>query len=178
VRVTGRETALAFVTITVALFGGTFLMARSRFSQWQELRAKQDRLEREIRADRELISRRDEWEAEFAQVRQLLPAQPPDRKMDIFWLTVIDRLAAKHDVKITKIEASDEERLGDVYELPIECKTWEASLDSIVRFLFDLQSQGAMLDIRQLFVRSKDGGKLRGRLTLFCAYRREENATE
>jgi hypothetical protein len=60
--------------------------------------------------------------------------------------------------------------------LPIECREWEASLDALVRFLFELQSEGAMLDIRQLLIKPRGQGILRGRFTLYCAYARAGDA--
>jgi hypothetical protein len=60
-----------------------------------------------------------------------------------------------------------------VYELAIDCREWEATLDPLVRFLFDLQSEGAMFDVRQLMIKPKGKGVLRGRFALYCAYTRE-----
>ena len=63
--------------------------------------------------------------------------------------------------------------MGDVFELPIEVRDWEGSLEALVGFLFELQSQGAMLDIRHLVMKPNEKKVLRGRFVLYCAYTRE-----
>ena len=87
-----------------------------------------------------------------------------------------DRLC---DERILKRQVGEEEKHGDVYELPIDCRDWEATLDSLTHFLFDLQAENAMLDVRQLLIRpNKDASKLRGRFLLNCAYTRGPGTEE
>ena len=71
-----------------------------------------------------------------------------------------------------------EKPVGDVFEIAIECKEWEGSLDALVHFLYDLESAGVMLDMRQMFMRPHptNRGLLRGTFTLHCAYMREKPA--
>ena len=63
----------------------------------------------------------------------------------------------------------------------VECKEWEGSLESLVKFLYAVHAEGAMLDVRKLFIRpgSSAAGKaatgLRGSFTLFCAYLRSDS---
>jgi hypothetical protein len=55
-------------------------------------------------------------------------------------------------------------------------------LDAIVKFLYDLQSQGAMMDVRKLMMKphgvAPQGGYLmKGRFSLTCAYTKEGVST-
>jgi hypothetical protein len=86
----------------------------------------------------------------------------------------MDGLASRNGVKIITRQVGEEEQAGEIYELPIECKDLEGTLQGLVRFLFDLQNEDAMLDIRQFYVKPKGKGDvlLRGRFTLYCAYTR------
>lgn len=164
---------LVLVTLAAFLFGGTALLARQRVEDWKALRREQALMREEIVLDQRLLETREKWDADFAALRQHIPQYPADKKMDIHWLSVMDGLASEHGVRITRRQVGDEQRAGDIYELPIEVRDWESSLDSLVRFLFELQKQGAMLDIRQLSIKPNEQKVLRGRFLLHCAYTRE-----
>jgi len=85
----------------------------------------------------------------------------------------MDSVATRNGFTIARRQTGKEAEVGDVYELPIDCKDWEGSLESLVKFLYDLNREGAMLDVRQLYVRpSNKPGYLKGTFTLYCAYMR------
>jgi len=69
--------------------------------------------------------------------------------------------------------------VGDVYEMAIDCKEWDGTLDALVHFLYGLESAGVMLDMRQMFIRPSpvDHSHLKGSFVLYCAYMREGPAT-
>jgi len=177
-RFSSREVVLAVVAFAAALFGVTALLARPRLDEWKELRARQRAVVQEIGADRSLLQESEKWAALLAEKSELLPQHPPDKEVDVYWLSVMDLLALKNGLSITKRQVGEEKKHGDIYELPIECKEWGGRLDALVHFLFELQSEGAMLDVRQLQIRPTDKGLLRGRFTLYCAYTRGAEAEE
>jgi hypothetical protein len=148
------------------------MVVRPQFERWKELRAQQAEMRHLTETDRRLVGERGKSEKRFEELSRNLPAFAPDKKMDVHWLSVMDDLAAKHNVQISKRQAGEEKKIGDVYELSIECLAWEASLDALIHFLFDLQASGAMLDVRQLLIKPKSPGLLGGRFSLSCAYTR------
>ena len=160
-------------TGAVALFGLTVLFARPKFDELKDIGRRQDAAMRDIEQDMQLVERRAQWEKELADLSRRLPVHPADKQMDTYWLAVMDDVAVKHGVKITKRQAGAEKKNGHLYELPIDCKEWEADLSSIIHFLFDLQEEGDMIDVQQLYIRPREGGLLRGRFNLNCAYTRE-----
>ncbi|NQT92453.1 MAG: hypothetical protein HQ559_06810, partial [Lentisphaerae bacterium] len=168
-KVSRRESALVLVTLTVGLLGGTAMLARPRLDRLKQIRAEQESVKGEIRRDRELVSERKKWIGELDELSKALPLYPPDKKMDVYWLAYMDKAAAKHGVRIKRRKAGKEKSEGDFYELPIEVEHdgWEGNLESLVRFLFDLHSQGAMLDIRQLLIKPRKDGVLEGRFSLY-----------
>jgi hypothetical protein len=87
-------------------------------------------------------------------------------------------VASEKKLAITRRQTGKEEEVGDVYELPIECKNWEGTLDSMVGFLYGLREEGAMLDVRQIYIRPAAPGYLKGTFTLYCAYMRGEVVEE
>ena len=168
-----REMLLTLATGTVVLFGVSFMLAGPKIAAWKQLRTEQARVAEDLRKAKSLVAKREFWQKQFDELSGQLPQLPAGRKVDVHWLSTMDRVAAKNTVSILRRDAGEEKKAGDVYELAVECRDWEASLDNLVRFLYDLQSEGSMFDVRQLFVKPKDQGTLRGRFTLYCAYTRE-----
>jgi hypothetical protein len=173
--VSQRETMLLLLAAAAAIYGGTYFMLRNKVDQAADLGLKRQQLQAEITQSRRLIDSRARWEQEYRQISTNLPVFPADKKMEIHWLSLMDETASRHGVSILKRQNEPEQQNGEVYEMPIECRDWEAPLDGFVRFLFDLQSQGAMLNIRQLTIKPKEDKALRGRFQLYCAYIREGN---
>ena len=173
-KISSREFVLILIAGTAILFGGFAILAKPKIDEWKELREKQTILIREIKRNQAIVNQKDNLATQFEELSQKLPLYPLDKKMDIYWLSIMDSLASKSGVIISKRQAGKEKQEGDVYELPIECREWTADLDSLTHFLFDLQSKGAMLDVRQLLVKPKARGLLRGRFSLYCAYTRSD----
>jgi Tfp pilus assembly protein PilO len=173
-KISQRETALLFATLAAMVIALTLLAARRRVDEWKELRLRQEDIRRQIRQDKQLVDQRDRWAAELSELSRLLPVYPADRNVDVLWMSKMDQLAAKHGLRISKRQPLQEKREGDIYELPIEVphEGWEGTLDALVHFLFDLQSEGAMLDIRQLVIKPEAEDRLKGRFVLYCAYTR------
>ena len=171
-KVTARELILLVITLGVALFGVTALLSRAKIDEWKAVRREQAEVRDEIAEDQRLLTTRDQWAEKFESLKTFLPQFPAEQKMDVHWLALMDQLAAQHGVRITKRQVGEEKPMGDVVELPIEVRDWEGSLDAITHFLFDLQAQGAMLDVRQILMKPNEQKVLRGRFLLYCAYTR------
>ena len=169
-----REIVMAMATGTVILFGLSALLAKAKIDEWKDILKKQEGLSLQIKNNNKTIADRPIWQKKLNDLQKVLPEYPVDKKMDIQWLSAMDELASKHGIKILKRQAGEEKIVGDVYELPVECKEWEGNLNSLVHFLFDLQNQGAMLDIRQLQIKPKSGDLLRGYFSLYCAYAKQK----
>ena len=178
---TRRELMLAMVTLFAIAFGVLGMQARTRLDLMGEKSEQVAKLRRLRDAERELISMGAAWRARYDAVREQMPVFEQDRRVDIFWLTRMDTLAEKFGVNIIRRQVGSETLVGDVYEFPIECREWDGTLDAITRFLHALQSEGAMLDIRDILIRPHPSvaGRLRGTFSLYCAFMRgvvEEDA--
>lgn len=176
-KVSERELTLAAAALVIALFGVTGMVARSRLEAWAAARTRTRALSRAIAEEHALIAQREAWEARYAAVADQMPVFRPDRKVETYWLDLMDSVALKNKLQIRRRQAGAEQTVGDVYELPIECRDWAGSESSLAHFLYDLQSEGAMLDVRQLSIKPEaSSGLLRGRFTLYCAYLRADAA--
>jgi hypothetical protein len=172
VKISSRELILMLLTGGAALFGGTAILGRSRFELIKKLSEDQFKVRQEIDRSDRMIQSREHWTKLFEELGRKLPQFPSDKNMSVHWLTLMDEVASRHDVKISKRQVGEEKKFGDVYELPIEIKEWEGKQESVFRFMIDLQKEGVMLDLRQLYIKRKDDRSLTGRFTLYCAYMR------
>lgn len=170
-----HEQNLAVATAFVVAFGLLGLKLRDGLDGWRESLSRLDALRRQRAEARELIDAGPQWRAQYEKVRSEMPVFEPGRQVDTYWMSEMDRLAREHSVSITRRQVGRETLVGDVYEFSTECQ-WEAPLDAFVRFLHAMQSAGAMLDVRELVIRTQDRKKgfLRGNFTLHCAYMRGE----
>ena len=174
----GREKAIASITLVVLLYGVLGLMASSRLEAWRLKRLEYARISSELEQQRKLITQRQLWQKNYAAVRDLMKIFPADKQVDTYWLGVMDDAAAGNKLNILKRQVGGEQLVGDVYELAIDCKDWEGTLDALVHFLYSLESTGVMLDMRQMFIRPNpaDHAHLKGSFVLYCAYMRERPA--
>ena len=168
-----RETVLMLVTMTVILFAVPAFLARPKWNEWKRIKEEQKDIRWAIERYQRDVAEREKVLKELDSLGQMLQEFPANQEMDVHWLAIMRGAAAKNNLTIMKSTPGDEKRVGRVYELPIEC-TWEGSDAALTRFLFDLQSKGAMMDVRQLLAKPKSASSLRGRLSLSCAYRKKE----
>lgn len=173
-----REAMLALATATVALFAVSYMAAKPKIERLKEVQQEQADVREQIRRDKETISEKGKWNKKYEGLRKMLPTLPSGRNTDVHWLELMDNIASKNDIKISKRQAGEEKKLGEVYELPIDCKEWEGSLNSMAHFLFDMQNEGAMLDVRELRVKPQGKDVLRGSFILYCAYMKESRTTK
>lgn len=168
-----REMVLMAVTGLAALFGFSSMAVRPGLEEWRQLRIERDRIEASIAENRELVADEALWSDRLEGVRHRMPTVAPDARMDVHWLGFVERLAARHGLRILRLQAGRERVSGDIYELPIEINDSEGTLEAFVHFLFELEGEGAMIDVRYLRLRPKDDTIRTGRISLLCAYTRE-----
>ena len=178
---TPREIVLSLVTGGMVLVGVTAVVGRSHIDDWRVLRTQRKNVEQLVVRQKRLIANRATKEEELTRLSKMLPHYAGDKKLRVHWLSVMNQKASKNGVTIIKHQPGKEQRDGDVYLLPIQCTQWKGSLEGIVGFLFDLQKEGAMLDVQELRInrpkrrRSKEWA-LTGRFILHCAYTRESRS--
>ena len=166
---------LILFAITVAL-GSLGIWYPKAKKQWTAKHAEWQRQEMRLQRERAIIALRPEIEARYADLRDRMPIFPEGKSVDTYWLPIMDNTAAANNVNIAQRAIGGEENLGDVTELTLECRDWEGRLDSLVWFLYDLETRkDAMMDVRALTIKpnAKKPGILQGSFTLNCAYMRQ-----
>jgi len=156
VKLKPRETILLVVTALAALYGLTSLMAGRYIEKWQELRATEHQLSRLVAAQEGLIEQTDRWTQELVALDGVLPHLEAGRQADVYWRNVVDNAAAQHKLDLLNVEDGDPKLQGGAYELPIDVRSWEGTLDALIHFLFALQRDGAMIDTQYLRIKSEE----------------------
>ena len=178
--VTSREKTMLLVAAVAVLYAIAALSYKGQAANWKKEEKTWKTAQKKAQEEKALIAASADWETRYAQMRGLMPVFPYDRDVDTYWLNMMDAAATRNGLFISRRQTGKETEVGDVYELPIDCKGWEGTLESLVKFLYDLQKEGAMLDVRQLFVQPLAGkpGYLKGTFTLTCAYMRGEESSK
>lgn len=168
----------------LAIGGMTLLYAASGFlwfkaltdkgSDWNKSQRAYTESVKKYQRERALIAKRAFWEDSYEEEREKMPMFPEGEKVGEHWLERMDEIANKNHMAISTRAAGKEEEVGDVYELPVEVKSWEGALESLVNFLYALEhAEEAMFDIKAIDIRtSSHKGYLKGQFTLTCAYMR------
>ena len=145
-------------------------------SAWTKARKTYDKARTEYQKREKLISQKQQWTDAYEAEKAQMPTFGVGKATDTTWLKKMDELALKHHILISNRQAGKEVEAGDVIELPIEVKSWEGSLEALVKFMHELENTSeGMFDIRAInFKPSSKKGYLKGSFTLTCAYMRED----
>ncbi len=175
--VSSREKNMLMIAVVAVLYAVGALCFKKQSANWKTEQRVCANAQKKLLEENALIAAKDEWAEKYEQMRNLMPVFPNDKDVDTHWLNIMDSAATRNGFTIARRQTSKEVEIGDVYELPIDCKDWEGTLESLVKFMYDLHKEGAMLDVRQLFIRpANKPGFLKGTFTLYCAYMRGKEA--
>ena len=173
-KISNREVVLGWSTMVVVLLAGTYWLVGPRIAEWKEINQKMGNLARSMQVTEHLIEQQPTWNMRLTELRKDLPQHPRSKEVTSELLKNLEQTARQHGLSLLRREPEEEESMGDnLYEVAIHC-TWEGNLDALVHFLYAIQMQGVILDIRQLTVTPLQGEneKLKGSFTVDCAYSR------
>lgn len=166
------EKALAGGVVMAAMYAGLILVLGDRLTPayWAKRNEARRLLVEQRNEQRALISQKEDLIRSYDGLRDMMPVFTTDNGVDTYWRDVISEIANRHGVSIS-CNPDNVENTRGACEMPFS-GTWSASLDSLVRFLYDLRATGAMLDIRKIVINpdSKNPGRLHGTFTLNCAF--------
>ncbi len=171
-----REKAILAILGVIALYAfAVILWFVSAESFWKKAAKAYDKAKRTYEAEVKLIGEKRKWVDAYENEKATMPTFESGKATDTTWRRKLDEIAARHNIVIASAQTGAEVEAGDVLELPIEVRSWEGSLEALVRFMHELENTNdGMFDITQLnFKPSSKRGYLRGSFTLNCAYMRE-----
>jgi hypothetical protein len=163
---------LGMVLLYAAAAASWFLYAEGA---WRKSAQRYAKAKADYEKERRIISERGRWAAAYEEEKSHIPTFEAGKATDTTWLKKMDDMALKHRILISQRQSGREVDAGEVLEQPIEVKSWEGSLEALVKFMYELEnSDEGMFDIKELNMKpSSKKGYLRGSFTLTCAYMRE-----
>lgn len=171
-----REKAVVAVVGVIALYAVAvltwFFYAEAA---WTKAAKSYDKARETYQREVKLIGEKRKWTEAYETEKAAMPTFEAGKATDTTWRRKLDEFAEKHHIAISSAQTGKETEAGDVLELPIEVRSWEGSLEALVRLMHELENTSdGMFDITQLNFRpSSKKGYLRGSFTLNCAYMRE-----
>ena len=172
-----REKALLAIIGVILLYAITVVLwFVSQEDAWKRAAKLYDRAKKTYESERKLIGERQKWNDAYEEEKAQMPTFAFGKSTDTTWLQKLDELAEKHHISISQRQPGKEIEKGDVLELVIEVRNWEGALESLVKFMHELENTSdGMFDVGYLnFKPSPKRGYLKGSFTLTCAYMREE----
>ncbi len=175
-----RDRMIIAIVVVVALYAlAAFLWFTGRGDAWSRARKAYDKEVATFEREKALIRDRDLWEERAETKRLRMPLVDEDEMPATRWERIIEGLAEKYHVSVGKgLKASQvEEDHGGVWEMPVEVKYDNTSLQRLVEFLYAVnKAEDAMMDVREIeiAVRGRNVGALNGKLVLTCAYLKGE----
>ena len=171
-----KEKAMMAVVAVVVLYAvavGVWLFSAE--SAWKRAAKAYGRECDRYEQEEKLIAEKRKWNDLYEREKAAMPTFEAGKATDTVWLRKVEDLARTNLVLITSIDSGKEVEAGDVLELPIEVKSWEGSLEALVKFMHALEnSTDGMFDIKEISLKpSQKKGYLKGSLSITCAYMRE-----
>jgi Tfp pilus assembly protein PilO len=173
VKISKRETILVLVTLTAVLFGLTYWLAGSRIETQKTIGEEKARLLRQIELHRRILAAQTNWNSRLTELQAQLPVYDSNISITAELLKEIKRTADQYQLDLVRTQPYREEQIGSLYELGVSC-SWRGELEALVRFLYELQTQGIRFDVRQINIQPDAGqeGILKGSMIIDCAYRK------
>jgi Tfp pilus assembly protein PilO len=155
-----RERVLLVTTITLLAGGGNFFLVSPLLKNWTTLSRGLVNQRRELAAMRSTVQRKSEWQREYDKLRHGLGKQTERFQQTSDVLKKIEEVGLASGVVISARRPLPVVE-HDVYrELPVQC-TVEAKAESLVKFLFALQTGSGLMSVEQIQVTQQPTGILR-----------------
>ena len=169
-----REIVLGISTAVVVLGALTWWMVEPRIEEWNSLGAKAGSLEMLVAKAERISARKPELMRRLDQIKALLPVHPEGLDLKPRMLQQVKQVADAQKVMLGSMRPKEEKITAQtgLSEQSIDC-TFEGGFADFIRFLYDIESQGPVMAIRQAGMRSdQQPGRLKGTLSVDFAYAR------
>lgn len=146
-----RERTLLFVTIGVVLVVLNYWLVVPLARNWRSVRGDLVNREAALLQVRETIGMGPQWQAELDKLRGQFSQKAVhfDDTTDV--LKKLEEVGQQAGVSFTARRPLPPENKGDYSVLPVTC-TIEANIESLVKFLFNIQTAAGFMSVEQLQV--------------------------
>jgi Tfp pilus assembly protein PilO len=144
-----RERTLLTITITAIVLGANYLLVAPLAGKWKSFGSTLATRRRELESRTETIKREPDWRQQLDQLRHNISEKSAQFEQTSDVLKKIDEVGGASGILIQSrrpMQAVDR----DVYrELPVQC-TFESTTESLVKFLYGLQSGAGLVSVEEL----------------------------
>ena len=172
-----RDRAILLAIVVLALYGLAAILWFMKFERdWTKSAKAYESAVKTYRKEAGLIAKRDDLQRQYEEEEEKIPVLAENELANATWMGRLGSLASECNVAVSRQNYGKEEQEGVLNKLEIDLE-WTASLQSLVKFLYTLETADhAMFDVRSLGISNsgKNTGYLKGKMTICCAYLREE----
>ena len=161
-KINKRERTLLVVTVILIFLGVNYFLLLPLARNWGGLGLRLKNERRELAAMKETIQRKPGWQAEYDKLKEGLGQRSERFQQTSDVLKRIEEVGSSSGILITARRPMPVVE-KDVYrELPVQC-TFEATTESLTKFLFALQTGSGLMSVEQISVspRPENPGILR-----------------
>lgn len=162
----------------LALIGGlglaafvTFWLVQGALDDLKKARTLEKSVSDKLRLTKKVLGKREDVAAQLEVMQRKLPRFGPDRDVTAEQMRTLDRIAQEQNFGLGQREPQAEGTNGIVREIVIH-SAWDSNLDALTHFLYALQTQDVIFDVRRLTVMPVQGvaDRLKGSLVINSAY--------
>jgi hypothetical protein len=172
-----RDRAILMSVIVLALYGLAAVLWFTKFQrEWTKSAKGYAESVKTYQREKNLIARRGSLEESYLEEEEKIPVLAENELANATWMSRLGTMAKDCNVSVSKQNYGKEEQEGVLNKLEIDLE-WTASLKSLVTFMHALETADhAMFDVRSIGISNsgKNTGYLKGKMTICCAYLREE----
>ena len=148
-KITKRERGMMVVVITAIVLGVNYLLIIPLMHSWHEDVSKFKSQQHVLAGMQSTIQHKNEWRKEYDELKRGLGQQTVQFQYASDVVKKIQAVAASSGVQINATRQMTEEDTGVYRVLPVQC-TIEATTESLVKFLFALQTGAGFMSVEQL----------------------------
>jgi hypothetical protein len=166
-----REMWLAIVGgLGMAIFV-TFWIVQDSLSDLKAASLAEKKVSDKLKATKKVLGKGPEVASQLEVLQRRLPRYGPDRDVTAEQMRTLDRIAQEQSFGLGQREPQAEGTNGVVREIVIHT-AWNSNLDALTHFLYALQTQDVIFDVRRLTVIPIQGSadNLKGSLVINSAY--------
>jgi Tfp pilus assembly protein PilO len=148
-----RERTLLILTVVFVVVGLNYLLVAPLWGRWETLGRDLSKQRRELQAIKETIARKPTWQARYDDLRHdLKQSQQYDTISDV--LKKLDEVSGNAGVLMQSKQSLKATETDVSREWPVSCR-FEATIESLVKFLHGLQTGSGFMTVESLQVTSK-----------------------
>jgi len=149
-----RERILVGVTVAVVVLGGTYLLFTPLRTRSKKLGDEIGNQRRTLEAMKATLERAPEWQKQYEDLQKKVGRQGPQFEQGSDVLKKIEEMGTIAGIVIINRRQLPSVEKDVLRELPVQC-SFEATTESLVKFLHGLQSSSGFMCVDQLQVAPK-----------------------